>query len=120
MTKEELLNGLNNILNNFLYGFIAPKLVTAEAWQEASGKIALFKGRKSEIEIQLGPISKRIFDPKLREGFNRNYENSLLRAMIRESHELILLYCHETNQLQTYKTNRVVSVCAYFEECSVP
>ncbi len=84
MTKEELLNGLNNILNNCLYGLICPRLVTPEVWGEASRGAALFKGRESEIQIQLGPLSKRVLDPTLRVGFIRNYENSLLRAMVRE------------------------------------
>ena len=46
LTKEELLNGLNNILNNFLYGFICSRLVTPEAWGEASRGVVLFKGRE--------------------------------------------------------------------------
>jgi hypothetical protein len=54
LTKEELLNGLNNLLNNFLYGFICPTLVTPEVWSEASRRVAVFKGREREIEIQLG------------------------------------------------------------------
>ena len=103
MTKDELLNGLNNILNNFVYGFVCPHLVAPEAWQAASTKAVVFRGREAEVQIELGPISKRILDSSLRTGFNRNYENSLLRALIRESHELILLYCHETNQSGLYK-----------------
>jgi hypothetical protein len=103
LTKEELLNGLNNLLNNFLYGFVCPKLVTPEVWSEASRKAAVFKGREVEIQIQLGPIAKRILDPTRCVGFTRNYENSLLRTLVRESHELILLYCEQTKQFQIYK-----------------
>ena len=103
LTKEELLNGLNNLLNNFLYGLVCPKLVTPEVWSEASRKAAVFKGREIEIQIQLGPLSKRILDPRLRVGFTRNYENSLLRALVRESHELILLYCEQTDQFRIYE-----------------
>jgi hypothetical protein len=51
----------------------------------------------------LGPLSKRVLDPTLRVGFTRNYENGLLRAMVRESHELILLYCEQTKQFPIYK-----------------
>lgn len=103
MTKDELLNGLNNILNNLLYGLVCPRLATLEAWGEASRGAALFRGPENDIQIQLGPLSKRILDPKLRDGLITNYENSLLRAMLRESHELILLYCEETKQFQVYK-----------------
>ena len=48
---------------------------------------------------------RRAFDAGFvrNEGFQRNYENSLLRTMMREAHELILLYCEETDQFATYK-----------------
>lgn len=103
MTKDGLLNGLNNILNTFLYGLVCPHLVTPEAWKDVSSRAAVFRGRAADVEIELGPLSKRILDPSLQVGFNRNYENSLLRALIRESHELILLYCHETSQSKVYQ-----------------
>jgi hypothetical protein len=100
-TKDELLNGLNIVLNNFLYGFVCPKFVPPERWEEASSKTVVF----GEVEIQLGPLVKRAFEADFtaREGFKRNYENSLLRTMMREAHELILLYCDETQQFPIYK-----------------
>ena len=99
--KDELLNGLNIVLNNFLYGIVCPKLVPPERWKEASSKTAVF----GDVEIQLGPLVKRAFEADFtaREGFKRNYENSLLRTMMREAHELILLYCEETKQFPVYK-----------------
>jgi hypothetical protein len=103
VTKEELLNGLNNLLNNFPYGFVCPTLVTPEVWSKVSRKAAVFKGRDNEIQIPLGPLAKRVLDQTLRVGFTRNYENSLLRALVSESHELILLYCEQTNQFQAYE-----------------
>lgn len=104
--KRELLNGLNNVLNNFLYGFVCPNLIPPDAWKDASRKVAVFRGRDGDIEIHLGPLVRRAFDGNCapREGFKRNYENSLLRILIREAHELILLYCEETRQLSVYKS----------------
>ena len=104
-TKKELLNGLNIVLNNFLYGFVCPKLVPPELWGDASGKTAVFQSSEGEIQIQLGPLVRRAFDVDFtaREGFKRNYENSLLRTLMREAHELILLYCEETHQFPIYK-----------------
>jgi len=100
-----LLNGLNIVLNNFLYGFVCPKLVPPELWKEASRKTATFESREGEVQIQLGPLVRRAFDVDYtaREGFKRNYENGLLRTLIREAHELILLYCEETQQFPIYK-----------------
>ena len=100
-TKDELLNGLNILLNNFLYGFVSPTLVPPEHWKEVSGKSAVF----GDVEVQLGPLVRRAFEDDFtaRDGFKRNYENSLLRTMMREAHELILLYCEETKQFPIYK-----------------
>jgi len=104
-TKEELLNGLNNVLNNFLYGSVCPKLVPPECWRDAAQKWAVFQSSEGEIKIQLGPLVRRAFDVDHTpcEGFKRNYENSLLRTLIREAHELILLYCEETRQFPVYE-----------------
>ena len=104
-TKKELLNGLNNVLNNFLYGFVCPKLIPPDCWKDTSLKVAVFRSRNGDIQIQLGPLVRRAFDGNYtpHEGFKRNYENSLLRTLIREAHELILLYCEETQQFSVYK-----------------
>jgi hypothetical protein len=105
LTKDELLNGLNVVLNNFLYGFVSPKFVPAETWRDASSKTAVFASHDGDVEIQLGPLTRRAFevDYTPREGFKRNYENSLLRTLLRETHELIVWYCEETNQFSTYR-----------------
>jgi hypothetical protein len=105
-TKEELLNGLNNVLNNFLYGFVCPRLVPPDVWKDNSQRVAVFRSSDRDIEIQLGPLVRRTFDGdyKPREGFKRNYENSLLRTLIRETHELILLYCGDTQQFSVYRS----------------
>jgi hypothetical protein len=103
LTKDELLNGLNNVLNSFLYGLLCPRLVPAEKWHSVSAGAMLFEGKDDAIKIALGPLSQRLTDPALRERFLRNYENSLLRALLRESHELILLYCEDTNQFSIYR-----------------
>lgn len=77
------------------------KLTPQEAWVAVSNKPAVF----GDVEIHLGPLAKRVLnpDPKERERFERNYQNSLVRAMVREAHELILQYCEETNQFPVYK-----------------
>jgi hypothetical protein len=79
------------------------RLATDEAWARASSGAALFEGYDGYVRIDLGPLSKRILNKDGRARFIRNYENSLLRTMVRESHELILLYCHETKQFPIYK-----------------
>ena len=99
------MNGLNVVRNSFLYGFVCPKLVPPERWRDAAQKTAVFQSSEGEIEIQLGPLVRRALDVDYtaREGFKRNYENSLLRTLMREAHELIMLYCEETQQFPVYK-----------------
>jgi hypothetical protein len=101
LTKHELLNGLNIVLNNFLYGCVCPNLVPQELWGAVSLQTAVF----GDVQIKLGPLVKRSrnADYTAAEGFKRNYENSLLRAMMRDAHELILLYCKETGQFPLYE-----------------
>lgn len=78
--------------------------ISQETWRNVEDHAALFTGPAEDgIRIDLGPISRRVCDPDRRVGFIRNYENMLLRALIRETHELILLYCSETNQFGTYR-----------------
>jgi len=103
VTKDELLNALNNVLNSFLYGLMCSRLTPPEKWRDVSTSAVLFEGKDIDIRIALGPLSQRLTDDSLRERFLRNYENTLLRALLRESHELILLYCEQTNQFSIYK-----------------
>jgi hypothetical protein len=105
LTKDELLNGLNVLLNNFLYGFVSPQLVPTEKWREVSSKTAVFARREGEVLVNLGPLTRRALDDDyaVREKFKRNYENSLLRTLLREAHEMILWYCEETMQFPIYK-----------------
>ena len=56
-----------------------------------------------EYSDRLLVMRSRNADYTAAEGFKRNYENSLLRAMMRDAHELILLYCRETGQFLIYE-----------------
>jgi hypothetical protein len=76
-----------------------------EIWKDASSKTAVFASHDGEVQVHLGPLTRQAFDADYspRDGFKRNYENSLLRALLRESHELILWYCEETHQFPAYR-----------------
>jgi hypothetical protein len=72
LTKDELLNGLNIVLNNFLYGCLCAKLVDPQQWEAVAQRTAVL----GDVEIQLGPLVRRAFDLGFTrsEGFQRNYE----------------------------------------------
>jgi hypothetical protein len=42
--------------------------------------------------------------PASKKNVTEEFENCLKRASVREGHEVILLYCEETNQFQLYKS----------------
>ena len=92
MTKELLLNGLNNILNNFLFGMVSTRIIPTQSWKEASTSAVLFKGPgDGAIQVALAPLAKRLIDPALKDGCIRNIETSLIRSLVRESYELVML-----------------------------
>jgi len=56
VTKDELLNALNNVLNSFLYGLMCSRLTPPEKWRDVSTSAVLFEGRDIDIRIALGPL----------------------------------------------------------------
>jgi hypothetical protein len=104
MTKELLLNGLNNIRTNCIFGLIATRVISDQMWKEIAESGALFKGPSDEaIHVALAPLAKRFLDSKTRPGCVKNIETSHIRALVRESYELVMLHCEETDQLNAFK-----------------
>lgn len=84
MTKELLVNGLNNIRSNCLFGLIATRVMSDQMWKEIAESSALFKGPSDEaIRVALAPLAKRILDPTTRPGCVKNTETSHIRTLVR-------------------------------------
>jgi hypothetical protein len=105
MTKTELLNALGNILTNNIYGLVLTRLVPDERWNTISPTVATFRGPQGDlIHIDIAPLCKNMVHPASKKNVTEEFENCLKRASVREGHEVILLYCEETNQFQLYKS----------------
>lgn len=106
MTKAELLNSLENLKNNFFYGFVATQMLPDEAWEKIINgkKIACNQKAVTFGKYLVGLASHMIGeDKKSKKVIIDEFRRSLMRAMLREPHEIILKYCEETNQFNVYK-----------------
>ena len=105
MTKTELIGALNNILNNNVYGLLLTRLVSDDKWKSLKPTVATFKGPQGDLlQIEIAPLCQSLSDPVNKKIVIEEFENGLKRAAVREGHEVILLYCEETNQFQLYKS----------------
>jgi len=105
MTKTELLVALYNILNNNVYGLLLTRLVPDEKWNSIKPTVATFQGPGGDLlRIDIALICKNFSNPADKKIITDEFENCLKRASVREGHEVILLYCEETNQFPLYKS----------------
>lgn len=104
MKKGELLSALSNTLQNFVLGILLTQCMPEEKWTSLTqGGIRIdwpngtfFHADRNWVSDVLGKHQNRIIAIG-------ELEKSLKRALLREGHELILLYCEETNQVGKYK-----------------
>lgn len=105
MTLKELNAGLENILKNIVFGLLQTRIVSPEAWATVSPPIATFQGSQGDLlRLDVGPMCHRMSDPDYKRAVTEEFENCLKRAAVREGHEILLLYCEQTNQFGTYKS----------------
>lgn len=104
VTKEDMLGALNNILNNFVFGMVASRIVPQEAWSNVSSQAAIFQGPTGDLlTVRLEPLYKNLASPSDRKILIEEFENGLKRSLMREGHEAILWYTKETGQLDKYR-----------------
>lgn len=106
MTKAETLSALKNVKNNFIYGNLVTRIIPDNLWEENINEIARFKRSDlSILELPLFEICSILLTktPQGRQLFISGFESSLMRMIIRESHEIVLKYCEISGQFQTYK-----------------
>jgi len=105
MTKTEVIGALSNILNNNVYGLLLTRLVPDDKWASINPKVATFQGPRGELlRIDISPMCANFTNPANKKILTEEFENCLKRASVREGHEVILLYCEETNQFLLYKS----------------
>ena len=105
MTKPELIVALENILNNIVFGLVLTRIVPSDSWTNISPPIATFRGPSGDLlRLDFGPMCSRMKNPNYKKAVTEEFENCLKRATVREGHELLLLYCGETQQFSVYKS----------------
>ena len=106
MTKTETLSALENIRNNFLYGNIVTRVIPDKFWEDNVNQIAIFvRSDSSILEIPLYNICHILLTKTPHGGplLISEFESSLMRSIMRESHEIVLKYSETSGQFQIYK-----------------
>ena len=104
MTKCELLRALTNTWQSFVVGLLLPNLVTEDIWSQLDEKNITFDGPNGPwLRLPSEWYSEVIKNKENRTNVIGEFEKTLKRAMLREGHELILLYCEQTKQTEIYK-----------------
>ncbi|WP_018971273.1 hypothetical protein [Rudaea cellulosilytica] len=104
MTKNEMLGAPNNVLNNFMFGLVMPRITPDTAWQQITNQHATFQAPDgSLLRIDLTPIARNIGRAEDRKILVSEFESGLKRALLTEGHEVLLGYCEVTNQVAKYK-----------------
>ncbi len=101
MNKKELNSQLENAKNNYILGMTAISLLSNEKTYpllEESG--AVF----GKYEIEFKQVASLLSNQSDRDIALKEYSISHIRALIKESFELIKNYCVESDQLSIYKS----------------
>jgi hypothetical protein len=106
MTKTEIIGALKNIKNNHLFSLLATRIIKDDDWRKLIGKTAQFKRSDGSImDVQLDDYASIMLNPSPdgRKLLISEVESSVMRSLLRETHEALLWYCQETKQFEEYK-----------------
>jgi hypothetical protein len=99
MDKRNLMIGLDNILNNYVFGLTASRESRPEEWVRTSPLMALFEAPNgSLLGLTLQEFFKALTNPAAREIAIEEFENMLKRGLLTDTFELITGYSKDTNQ----------------------
>ena len=104
MKRQELLSALTNTWQNFVIGLLLTQFMPEEKWISLSQGGIRFDGPNGPwFHAPPNWSAGALGDRQNRVKAISELEKSLKRALSREGHELILLYCQETHQVEKYK-----------------
>ncbi|HED37973.1 MAG TPA: hypothetical protein ENI76_06995 [Ignavibacteria bacterium] len=100
MTKKELRSQLENAKNNYILGLAAISLFSNEkvypVLDESHAKFGTYT-------VEFKQVKNLLIKPADRKIAVKEFLTSQIRALIKESFELIKNYCDETNQDSKFK-----------------
>ncbi len=100
MTKKELISQLENAKNNYILGLAAISLFSNDKvypiLEESHAKFGTYT-------VEFKQVKNLLMKPADRSIAIKEFLTSQIRALIKESFELIKNYCNETKQVSTFK-----------------
>jgi hypothetical protein len=100
VTKEELLSQMTNAKNNYILGLAAISLFASpEAYPILDKNQAQF----GQYSVTFNQVANLLRTPADRDIAVKEFLTSQIRALIKESFELIKDYCDETSQNEAFK-----------------
>jgi len=99
MTKDELLSQLENAKNNYILGLAASALFASEESYPILDKSSCKFGT---YVLTFAQVSDLLRVPKDRETAMKEFIKMLLRAVVKESFELIKNYCDASSQASSF------------------
>jgi hypothetical protein len=103
MTKDDVIAQLHTILTNFVFGVALRCCFPEELWQKITIEALEFEYGAALAKVELRPLANRMTNPVERQSLFDEYEKSLKRSLLSESHDVICNYCEETAQFSVYK-----------------
>lgn len=127
MDKNQLLLKLNAVQHNLLIGLATGMEWVPKNWKDICNITFDFTGDDgaSKAKISLKGLHDTLMNESTRETTRINFMACLKRATLREAHELILLYCEESNQFEEYKSQpwfqfaRIIRNVISHKDCGV-
>lgn len=100
-SKNDLIGQLTNARNNYVLGLAALSLFTsAEALEHLKKSNVTFGG----YTVEFAQVARLLENKEDRETATREFVTMLLRALVKESFEMIKDYCENTNQSAAMKS----------------
>lgn len=114
MTKKELMSQLENAKNNYILGLAAISLFSNEkSYPILEESHAKFR----HYTVEFKQLKHLLMKPADRGIAIKEFLTSQIRALIKESFELIKNYCNETKQESTFKSESWYQFARMIRNC---
>jgi hypothetical protein len=114
MTKKELMSQLENAKNNYILGLASISLFSNEkvypVLDESHAKFGIYT-------VEFKQVKNLLIKPADRQVAVKEFLTSQIRALIKESFELIKNYCDETNQDSKFKAKSWYQFARIIRNC---
>ncbi|MGB5100659.1 MAG: hypothetical protein WBN94_08700 [Methanothrix sp.] len=114
MKKKELISQLENAKNNYILGLSAISLFSNE---KVYPILEESHARFGAYTVEFSQVKNLLVKPDDRDIAIKEFLNSQIRALIKESFELIKSYCDETKQDSKFKAEPWYQFARFIRNC---